>query len=147
MIVIYQVIKLFYVNRLTPKQLKHVPGMQVTKQDLAISPSNIYSISEQILLKWMNYHLRRDASKKVTNFDKDLVDSLVIANLILAHIPNVKRLTTMYQFCTEKDHYQHNANNVIGAMKDIGLEYSITVKDILEPNPCGKLKICVFLKV
>jgi hypothetical protein len=125
------------VNRLTLKQFKHAPAVHTTKQDMVVAPSNIYSISEQILLKWINYHLRKDA-KKVVNFDKDLVDSLVIANLILAHVPNVKRLTTMYQFCTEKEHFQHNANNVVGAIKDIGLEYSITVKDILEPNPCGK---------
>ena len=76
---------------------------------------------------------------RVTNFDKDLTDGLVFSSVILSHVPTVKRLTTMYTFCSEKDHFQANANNVIGALKDLGLECNLSVKDILEPNPCGKV--------
>jgi hypothetical protein len=84
---------------------------------------------------------RSQGSKRIVNFDKDLSDGLVFSSLILSHVPTLKRLTSMYQFCTEKEHFQHNASNIIGAISDLGLEYNITVKDILEPNPCGKYSI------
>jgi hypothetical protein len=78
-----------------------------------------------------------NSARRVTNFDKDLSDGVVLSSLILSHVPTMKRLTTVYQECSEKEHFYHNASNVIGSIKDIGLDYNINVKDILEPNPCG----------
>lgn len=79
-----------------------------------------------------------DASnRRITNFDSDLKDGLVLASLILSHVPSVKRLTTIFWVTSEPEHYQRNAGNVIGAMKDLGLDYEITPNDIINPNPCG----------
>ena len=126
-------------TRITAKQFKALPGVHNSKQDLTLPTSNVYSTAELVLIKWINLHLKKEGNnRRINNFDKDLSDGLVFATLILSHIPTVKRLTTMYQFCTEKEHYQHNANNIVGAIKDLGFDYNVTIKDILEPNPCGK---------
>src|SRR5690242_18969001 len=52
LMLIYQIIKLFTVSRVTLKSFKHLPGITGTKQDWNLPKSNIYSVSEIILLKW-----------------------------------------------------------------------------------------------
>lgn len=81
-------------------------------------------------------------SRNITRFDIDLSDGVVLAKLILSHIPSLKRLTSLYQFCSEGELLLHNANNVIGAMKELGLEYSVSAKDITEPNAVGQYLSC-----
>ena len=43
---------------MTPKNFKTLPGVPINEStvDQPMSKSNIYSVSESILLKWMNYH-------------------------------------------------------------------------------------------
>jgi hypothetical protein len=55
MTVIYQVLRIYYLNRVTQKSFKGIPGMPVpeTNVDPAMQSSNIYSVSETVLLKWM----------------------------------------------------------------------------------------------
>jgi hypothetical protein len=54
----YQVLRIYFLNRVTPKNFKTLPGVPIIEStvDAAMSKSNIYSVSESILLKWMNYH-------------------------------------------------------------------------------------------
>lgn len=48
-------------NRVTPKSFKSLPGMPAneTTVDAAMTKSNIYSVPETILLKWMTYHYNK----------------------------------------------------------------------------------------
>lgn len=73
----YQVAKIYYLNRVTPKAFKALPDMPAieTNVDQAMQNSNLYSISETILLKWMQYHYNKMNPlhpKWITNFDADL---------------------------------------------------------------------------
>jgi hypothetical protein len=73
----YQVLRIYYLNRITPKNFKTLPGIpqSETAVDQTMAKSNIYSVAENILLKWMTYHtgLAHPAGGRVlTNFDKDL---------------------------------------------------------------------------
>ena len=54
----YQVLRIYYLNRITPKNFKSLPGVpgQDSNVDTQMTKSNIYSVSETILLKWMTYH-------------------------------------------------------------------------------------------
>jgi hypothetical protein len=56
--IFYQVLRIYYLNRITPKNFKALPG--VPPQEAIVDPpmtkSNIYSVAETILLKWMSYH-------------------------------------------------------------------------------------------
>lgn len=95
--VFYQVLKIYYLNRVTPKSFKNLPGVAPT--DTGIEPimtkSNFYSVPETILLKWMTYHYRRVNPmhpKLITNFDADLQDGTVIGALIKSHYGNAEAL-------------------------------------------------------
>ena len=56
--VFYQILRIYFLNRVTPKNFKTLPGVPINEStvDQPMSKSNIYSVSESILLKWMNYH-------------------------------------------------------------------------------------------
>jgi hypothetical protein len=56
--IFYQVLRIYFLNRITPKNFKTLPGVPAIESnvDNAMSKSNIYSVSESILLKWMSFH-------------------------------------------------------------------------------------------
>ena len=83
----YQIMKIYYLNRVTPKAFKALPDMPAieTNVDQAMQNSNIYSVSETILLKWMQFHYNKMNAlhpKRITNFDADLQDGTVFSALI-----------------------------------------------------------------
>ena len=56
--IFYQILRIYFLNRVTPKNFKSLPGVPASESavDQLMSKSNVYSVSEAILLKWMNYH-------------------------------------------------------------------------------------------
>ena len=95
--VFYQVLKIYYLNRVTPKSFKNLPGMPPTETSIEpnMTKSNVYSVPETILLKWMTYHYCRVNPmhpKVVTNFSADLRDGLVFAALIRSHYGEAQAL-------------------------------------------------------
>ena len=54
----YQVLRIYYLNRITPKNFKSLPGVPAPDSavEVPMTKSNIYSVSETILLKWMSFH-------------------------------------------------------------------------------------------
>jgi len=90
MTVVYQVLRIYYLNRVTAKSFKALPGMPGSESnvDPAMQTSNIYSVSETVLLKWMQYHYNKMNPmhpKILSNFDADLQDGQVFAALIKSH--------------------------------------------------------------
>ena len=51
----YQVARIYYLNRVTPRSFKNLPGLPGNEAnvDAAMMGSNIYSVPETILLKWL----------------------------------------------------------------------------------------------
>jgi hypothetical protein len=56
--IFYQILRVYLLNRVTPKSFKSLPGVPANESvvDVTMTKSNIYSVSETILLKWMSYH-------------------------------------------------------------------------------------------
>ena len=78
---------------MTPKSFKGLPGLPPTQTNVEahMSKSNVYSVPEAILLKWLTYHyclINPMHPKVITNFDADLQDGLVFAALIKSHYGN-----------------------------------------------------------
>ena len=88
--IFYQVLRIYFLNRITPKNFKTLPGVPAGESsvDVPMTKSNIYSVSESILLKWMNYHYNQMNPmhpRLIYNFDEHLRDSAVFAALIRSH--------------------------------------------------------------
>ncbi|CAM9334154.1 unnamed protein product [Discosporangium mesarthrocarpum] len=114
--VMYQSIRSFMLSRVTPKALSAVPGVFISMprevkgkggtakatQDPEMTGSNVYSVGEGVLLKWMSYHLEQanktSIARRVTTFDDDFKDGAVLCQLIASHAP----------YLTEKGFPLHN---------------------------------------
>ena len=146
----YQILKIYYLNRVTPKSFKNLPGVppQEATVESHMQGSNVYSVPETILLKWMQYHynlINPLLPKRLTNFDADLQDGRVFAALIQSHYGNVKNLKDIKTSCYNDDHLLFNAKRVIEAVHEIGLNTHVIPQDISNPSARELLLFCVQL--
>ncbi|KAI9363918.1 hypothetical protein DFJ73DRAFT_792715 [Zopfochytrium polystomum] len=93
--VLLQVFRVFVSNLVSYKHFKTLPGVRPDEADLPWGPSsagNIYSKSDNILLRWVGYHSwkRTGTAKRLTNFTSDFKDSVPFAHLLLSHIPDLQ---------------------------------------------------------
>ncbi len=132
-------LKIYYLNRVTQKSFKSLPGMPSSEAnvDAVMQQSNIYSISETILLKWMQYHYNKVNPmhpKSLTTFDADLHDGLVFGALIKSYYGNSKSVKEMKQVCYNDEHILFNAKRVIDAVSEIGLQTHLVPSDIAQAS-------------
>eukprot|EP01119_Soliformovum_irregulare_P018090 TRINITY_DN5485_c0_g2_i1.p1 TRINITY_DN5485_c0_g2~~TRINITY_DN5485_c0_g2_i1.p1 ORF type:complete len:1724 (+),score=575.60 TRINITY_DN5485_c0_g2_i1:408-5174(+) len=147
-VVMYQIIKIFFLSRVNVRSYKTLPGMGNVKQDYNLPKSNTLSQSELLILKWLNFHYKKvhpTNYKKVNNLDDDLSDGVVIGAVISSHAPHLDKLGVVYHNCTDKQQLIHNVESVINALAELKLSYNITVKDFLEPHSADMLIFCLYL--
>ncbi len=135
----YQILKIFYLRRVNPASFKASSLMPATEKVLpSANSSNVYSDSELMLLKWLEYHYNQQnpyQHKTLTNFESDLQDSLVFAAIIKAYYKNVKGLVNMRTVSKTVDEYRSNAQKVIYTLKnELQLKTHITEEDIIDPS-------------
>jgi Calponin homology (CH) domain len=148
--VFYQVLRIYYLNRVTPKNFKTLPGMPTseTTVETAMTKSNVYSVSETILLKWMQYHYNQQNQlhpKTLYNFDSDLQDGTVFAALIRSHYGEPENFKKFRNVAADKHQRDKNIELVIQAVKEIGITTHITESDIKDPSSRELLLFCVQL--
>ncbi|XP_035825915.1 cilia- and flagella-associated protein 47 [Aplysia californica] len=163
--VLLQILKVLVLAKVTPKTLKSLTSFDKDLAMPTVNPdplsSNIYSVAERILLAWMNHHYEHyraqvwqdcpkggvPPSRWIVNFDYDLMDGLVIASLLGAHMPFLikSHLEGMYTHPTTAEQCLHNALKVVNAMRYAGVDYDIQAIDITDPNPIPLLLLVVHL--
>ncbi|RDD38935.1 Cilia- and flagella-associated protein 47 [Trichoplax sp. H2] len=159
--ILLQLHKVFILNRVTQRRYKKIALIDGTKRLDAINPdplaSNIYNMSERILLDWLNYHFEKQrheiwpdqtpAARWVVNFSDDLMDGLVLACVLGAYAPflNVTYIKMLYTNPNNTQQCLHNAIHVINAIQSLGLEYDVQASDIMNPNPVSLLMLTTFL--
>ena len=150
--IFYQVLRIYFLNRVTPKNFKTLPGVPASEStvDQPMSKSNIYSISESILLKWMNFHYNKKNEmhpKLISNFDEHLRDSTVFAALIRSHYGEATALKDFRNVAGmgDQSHFVHNANCIVRAIAQIGISTHIKAEDIYEPSARELLVFCTQL--
>ena len=85
--------------------------------------------SEDVLLRWMNYHLKRAKhDKTASNFDKDIMDG-VIYTIILNQLDPEHCDTSGLD-----DNIKHRCKKILKNAKKIGVEMFIKYKDISKGN-------------
>eukprot|EP00466_Bigelowiella_natans_P008048 jgi/Bigna1/73806/fgenesh1_pg.26_\ len=94
--IIYQMVRCFVLNRVTIKALREQPGISkentknLDKKNLV---SNVYSIHEVILLRWLELHynkLHPHNPRSICNFDTDLYDGVVFSAVLISNVPWVR---------------------------------------------------------
>ncbi|XP_006870219.1 PREDICTED: calponin homology domain-containing protein 2 [Chrysochloris asiatica] len=162
--VLLQIYKVLILSRVAPHSPKATPGIQVQnapKINPCFVTSNVYSAAERILLSWLNtnYENTRHAvwkncrtgvippEKWIVNFDKDLLDGLVLAAQMAAYCPFLIDSHFIYMYTQPKgpEQHLHNCLVVVNAFRDIGFNMDTQAYDICHPNPVLMLMLCVYM--
>jgi hypothetical protein len=147
---IFQIIKLYLLNRVTPKSFKTIPGIEgdATNIEPWMTSSNLYSVSESILLKWMTHHyslMHPHTPKKISNFDLDIMDGTVFAAVIQSHAGSVKALTALKTNCTSEEQRMFNCEKIIAGLSEIGMTSYFTATDLARPSAREIVLFCLQL--
>ena len=147
---IYQTIKIFMLNRITPKGFRSLPGLSPEKAsiDSSMTNSNIYSLQENIILKWATFHynsVHPHTPKTFKNFDKDFSDGVALGALIQSHVGNVKALSSLKLTANSEEVRLQNAEKIISALSEIGMPTHFTPADICRPSPRETLLLMIQL--
>lgn len=108
----------------TPQLVELVDDSQEVEELLGLPP-------EKVLLKWMNFHLKKSGyEKQVTNFSSDVKDGEAYAYLLNALAPELSGPTAL----DTKDPTQR-ANMVLEQAEKLDCKRYLTPKDIVEGSP------------
>ena len=110
-------------------------------------------MSEGVLLKWLTYHYTAMAPAKprrVVNFDADLRDGTVLGALLQSHVPALatqgRPLFGFQREPTSDEHVRQNAERVVAAMRDLGLDLPLSpTKLAAKPVPDARDMLLVVL--
>lgn len=132
---LYQVIKVFILNRINPKTFKSLPGMPAEKASIEpyMRESNVYSLSECILLKWMGHHystIFAAQHRRLINFDQDLIDGTVIGAVVQSHVGLIGSLLKLKASPVSEEHKKNNVEKMLAALSEIGMPSFVTQKDL-----------------
>ncbi|KAJ6667670.1 hypothetical protein lerEdw1_016791 [Lerista edwardsae] len=92
----------------------------------------------------------------IVNFDKDLLDGLVLAATVASYCPYLisTHFVHMYTYLETSEQYLHNCLILVNSFHAINLDIDILVSvsrlwqiaaDICDPNPIMMLMLCVYL--
>ncbi|KAL2238490.1 fimbrin-2 [Sesamum indicum] len=126
--VISQIIKIQLLADLnlkkTPQLVELVDDSKDVEELMSLPP-------EKILLRWMNFQLRKGGySRTVTNFSSDVKDAEAYAHLLNVLAPEHSNPSTL----TVKDHLER-ANLVLEHADKMGCKRYLTAKDIVDGSP------------
>ncbi|KAK3255401.1 hypothetical protein CYMTET_35412 [Cymbomonas tetramitiformis] len=149
--ILYQVLKVFVLSRVTIRQFRSVPGIDpsVLQGDTTLAGSNIYSVSENLLLKWMTLHFQRalpSYAMRITNFDVDLQNGLAFYSLFVSHWPSMESFyTSMHKPCKIESHYSDNAKVVLEMLAALNLPFEISRENLVQPHAREMLIFVLYL--
>ncbi|XP_075769379.1 cilia- and flagella-associated protein 47 isoform X3 [Pelodiscus sinensis] len=159
---VYKVLVLARISSLTISDLLNSESQQsMPRINTEPLSSNIYSPSERLLLIWLNTHYEKtrkivwkDCQKGevppvrwIVNFDRDLLDGLVLAAQVAAYCPYLisTHFVNMYTKPRSPEQCLHNCLILVNALRAISLYIDVQASDICDPNPIMMLMLCVYL--
>ena len=147
MMLMYQVVKLFVLNRLTPKLLRSIPGVDpALTKGLYLTGSNVYSPSELVLLGWLTYHWQTTTpTAQILNFDKDLHDCRVFGAVIASHVPSLSAVMSTLKKTDVLAERIQNAHHVVKACRQIGFEYCPPATQLAQAPARDMMLFCIYL--
>ena len=147
---LYQIIRMFLLNRVTPKSFKSLPGIDAEASNVEpwMTSSNLFSTSESILLKWLSFHytkMHQLLKKPIKNFDEDLMDGTVYAAVMQSHHGPIKALVNLKLVCNTEELRMFNCEKVIAGLNEIGMTTHFTAQDLARPSAREMVLFCLQL--
>jgi hypothetical protein len=159
-VLMYQAIRVFVLGRVTPVGLSKLPGvlMPATSKgkgggkksiDSELEGSNLYTLGESCLLKWVSYHVKASMTnslmkKRIVNFESDFADGSVFCHLLASHLPHLAKEEGQplfgYTPCTDTVNLEKpdirlaNCKKVMEVLKICKIDFGISVEALMSPN-------------
>ncbi|XP_075347998.1 cilia- and flagella-associated protein 47 [Mycteria americana] len=163
--VLLQVYKVFVLPRVSSRKITDLFSLESMQNMPRIKSeplsSNIYSPCERTILTWLNKHYEKNRKtvwkdcqkgevppmRWIVNFDRDLLDGLVLAAQLAAYCPYLiaTHFVRMYTNPRTPEQFLHNCLILVNAMHAVSLAIDIKATDICDPNPVMMLILCVYL--
>ena len=152
-LLVYQILKIFYLSRVNTRTfsqaIKHLPQeIQQRYLNTKIPPSNVYSQSEYILLKWVNAcfeavnpHTQKDA----ITFSKDFADSSLLSGVLLSYFPKEEKNILKRKGQQTTDIKVINYNLILNILKDYGIYTHIKTFQISPTSAANAREMVLFL--
>ena len=98
-LLVYQILKIFYLSRVNIRALsqavKHLPNdLQSRYANPKLPPSNVYSASEIILLKWVSAcyeYINPHYNRNIITFSNDFADPSILTSVLISYFPKEER--------------------------------------------------------
>lgn len=153
LVLLGQVIKCFVLNRVTPASFKSLPGMSFNKAATMMpgwaSKCRVYSLSECILLRWLEAQCNRNSSDGrnivLTRFDRDLGDGKVFAKVLKSYIPSLESTLTINPKPKNDKDREANTLQLLSAIKRIGLPFALQLSDFERPLARDMMLVALYL--
>jgi hypothetical protein len=153
--VLLQVIKVFVLSRITVPVFKSLPGMSATQPCMSWTyrDSNIYTVSEGVLLEWLSFHYNRSATlatqqKLLLDFVEPLRDGLVLGQVLAAHVPSLGTGGSKLQLRTNPvslDDCAFNLGRVLLTLEDLGIPYLVPASSLVSASETEMVLFVSFL--
>ncbi|EWS70940.1 flagellar associated protein, putative (macronuclear) [Tetrahymena thermophila SB210] len=134
--IFYQILKIYFLNRLNAKNFKLIPGIPAEKMQIPnyIEQSNLISPAESLLLYWLEINYEQThplAQKRLCSFDLELQDGQWIQSLIMSYVgKNSSRyFGNMKMVCSNEQDFKYNGERIVEAMKEIGINSHLQPQD------------------
>ncbi|NXU59161.1 CFA47 protein, partial [Turnix velox] len=145
--VLMQIYKVFVLSRVSSRSVTDQPSLESMQKMPRIKSgplsSNMYSPYERIILTWLNKHYEKNRKtvwkdchkggvppvRWIVNFDRDLLDGLVLAAQLAAYCPYLidTHFVRMYTNPRSYEQFLHNCLILVNAMHAVSLAIDIKV--------------------
>uniref|UniRef100_A0A7M4E4P9 Calponin-homology (CH) domain-containing protein n=1 Tax=Crocodylus porosus TaxID=8502 RepID=A0A7M4E4P9_CROPO len=147
--VLLQVYKVLVLPRVSPLNISNLSGSEtmpsMPRINTESSSSNIYSSYERNLLTWLNKHYEKNRKivwkncqkvppvRWIVNFDRDLLDGLVLAAQVAAYCPYLisTHFVNMYTHPETPEQCLHNCLILVSAFRVVSLDIDIQVNGFI----------------
>lgn len=149
----FQILKIYYLGRVTPKAIRSLPGIppeKITIPQYYMEGSNIYSVHENLLLRWIEIQyetVKVNQYIRLKNFDVSLKDGTVFAALLQSYMGTGRLLALkeMRNNPQTEDDFRHNSQKIIDALSEMRLQTHFTAKDLMNPSQREMVLFCLYL--
>lgn len=152
-VIFYQILKVYYLGRINSKMFKTIAGVVLERQvvpEYYLEGSNLISHAEGVLL-WF-YEMCYECvhplqQRRLGDFSTAFQDCQAIAAAIQTYVgaSSLKLFSNMRNSCSNEDDFKNNAEKIIQALNEVGLQSHITNQDLYKPQQREQLLFLIQL--
>lgn len=145
-----QIAKTFILHRIDLKSFNELPGTDSRgAASSMLTASNVYSLSESILLSWLEIHMKKimpQAARRLTQFDTSLSDGVALCCVMLSHWPPLSRfMGQLVPSPVSESEVEGNMKILLRMMDAVQCPFAVKEEQLLNPTAVDMLFFVAYL--